>query len=323
MALMEKKDKIFVAGHRGLVGSSIAAVLKERGYENLITRSRSELDLLDGRAVADFFAHEKPDVVFLAAAKVGGIQANNTFRADFIFENLQVQNNVIWNSHLNDVKRLVFLGSSCIYPRQAPQPMRENALLTSHLEYTNRPYAIAKIAGLELVNALRSQYGRDYFSVMPTNLYGPGDNFHPENSHVLPAMIRRFCAAKDARASEVTIWGTGKPKREFMYSKDCAAAIVYLAETLDASTFNGAVFQDECWSHINIGSSQEVSISELAHLIAKIVGFKGEIKFDPTKPDGTLRKLLDTGVLRGLGWEPKTSLENGIRASVDWFLANH
>ena len=323
MALMKQDDKIFVAGHRGLIGSSIMNVLRERGYENVVTRSRAELNLLNGEAVADFFAAEKPDIVFLAAAKVGGIQANNNYRADFIFENLQVQNNVIWHSHLNNVRRLVFLGSSCIYPRQAPQPMRENALLTSHLEYTNRPYAIAKIAGLELVNALRSQYGRDYFSVMPTNLYGPGDNFHPENSHVLPALIRRICAAKDGKASEVTIWGSGRPKREFMYSKDCADAIVYLAETLDGETFKGPIFQDENWSHINIGSGQEVSIAELAHLIAKVVGFKGEVNFDITKPDGTQRKLLDTGVLRGLGWEPKTALENGIRTSVEWFLANY
>ncbi|MBF0441691.1 MAG: GDP-L-fucose synthase [Oligoflexales bacterium] len=322
MSYISNKDRIYVAGHNGLVGGAIVKALTEKGHSNLITRSRSELDLLDVQAVRVFFKKEKPDVVFLAAAKVGGIHANNTFRADFIYENIQVQNNVIWNAHLNGVKRLVFLGSSCIYPRNAEQPIRENALLTGHLEYTNRPYALAKIAGLELVNALRMQHGRDYFSVMPTNLYGPRDNFHPENSHVLPALVRRFCEAKDANAEKVIIWGTGTPKREFLYAEDCADAIVFLAENLDTKIFKDSIFENEGWSHINIGSGQELSIAELANLISDTVGFKGKIEFDKTKPDGMFRKLLDTTQLKSLGWEPKTSLRSGISATVDWFL-NH
>ena len=323
VSYLSKRDKIFVAGHNGLVGSSIVSVLEEKGYLNIIKKNRSELDLLEPLSVAKFFELERPEVVFIAAARVGGIHANNTFRADFIFENLQVQNNIIWNAHLFGTRRLIFLGSSCIYPRQCPQPMRENSLLTGHLELTNRPYAVAKIAGLELINAIRKQHGREYFSVMPTNLYGPDDNFHPENSHVLPALIRKFCAAKKDNLSTVSIWGSGKPLREFMFAKDCADAIVYLAEILDSVTFEKPVFESESWSHINVGSGHEISIKNLAHLIAKVCHFKGSIEFDTSKPDGTQRKLLDSGVLSELGWTPKVSLEEGIKITYDWFKANY
>ena len=317
---LSKNDKIYVAGHRGLVGSAIVESLKARGYEKIITRTRRELDLLDAVAVQRFYAEEKPDVVFVAAAKVGGIHANNVYRAEFIYENLVIQNNVIWNAHLSGVHRLVFLGSSCIYPRNASQPMPETCLLTGELEYTNRPYALAKIAGLELVNSLRLQYGRDYFSVMPTNLYGPGDNFHPENSHVLPALIRRFVEAREAAGKLVTVWGTGMPKREFMYSRDCADAIVHLAESLSPDILNDTPQGKRGLFHVNVGTGEDVSIQMLSATIAKVTEYRGNIQFDPSKPDGTPRKLLDIRCLREMGWSQCRTLEEGIRETVAWYL---
>ena len=308
-----RNQGIFVAGHRGLVGSALVRILQDRGYTNIITAPRSELDLCDVNAVKDFFKNQKPYGVILAAAKVGGIIANNELRADFIFDNLQIQNNVIWQAHLNDVKRLVFLGSSCIYPKEAPQPIQESSLLTAPLEYTNRPYAIAKIAGMELIDSLRIQHHRDYFSVMPTNLYGPGDNYHPMHSHVLPGLVRRFCEAKASGLSEVVVWGSGKPKREFMHSNDAAAAIIQLYESLPADYFNSD------WSHINIGSGQEVSIRELAELIAELVGYEGKIKFDQTKPDGTMRKRLDCRIIESFGIKPSLGLREGIKLAVSEF----
>lgn len=311
-------DKIFIAGHRGLVGSAILEVLKERGYKNILTRARDELDLLDQNAVSNYMQSEKPDVVFIAAAKVGGIHANNTYRADFIAENLQIQNNVILNAKRADVRKLVFLGSSCIYPRNCSQPMKEEYLLTGELEYTNRPYAIAKIAGLEMVNTIRQQYGKDWFSVMPTNLYGPGDNFHPENSHVLPALIRRFEEAKRSNAKSVIIWGTGVPKREFMYSTDCANAIVSLAEhpslqeTFD-NRFGGQ------WSHINVGIGEDISIAALSEAIATTVGFRGDLRFDTTKPDGTPRKLQSVDLMKSLIDIKCTPLSTGLANTLEYF----
>jgi GDP-L-fucose synthase len=322
MSFLRHDQKIFVAGHTGLVGSAITKALLNKGYKNLVTRSFDQLDLRNQDAVENFFATESPNAVFLAAAKVGGIHANNTYRADFIYENLQIQNNVIWAAHKHNVERLVFLGSSCIYPRMCPQPMKEEHLLSGDLEYTNRPYALAKIAGLELVNAIRQQYGRDWFSVMPTNQYGPGDNYHPENSHVLPALIRRFEEARVTKAPQVTVWGTGKPRREFMYSLDCAAAIVHLAELPNLSSVFSSEFQNK-WSHINIGVGTDVSISELAHQVADAVGFKGTIVFDPTKPDGTPKKLQDVSLLLKLGYSASTSLQEGLKSAVADFRANY
>lgn len=323
MANLSLNSKIYVAGHRGLIGSHLVETLQSRGYEKIITRAREDLNLLDRNAVLQFFADERPDVVFLAAAKVGGIAANNTYRADFIHENILIQENVIWSSHAHEVGRLIFLGSSCIYPKAAAQPMSESCLLTGPLEYTNRPYAIAKIAGIELINALRTQFKRDYFSVMPTNLYGPRDNFHPYNSHVLPALIRKFCDAKDLMQDEVTVWGTGKPLREFMYASDCADAIVFLAENLDWARLEQASLASEGWYHINVGSGQEISIFDLASLVAKAVGFEGNIIFDSSMPDGTMRKLLNIEFLKSMGWKPRVNLEDGIRKTVDWYLNNN
>ena len=319
MACLQTTDKIFVAGGSGLVGSAIVAQLQSKGYANILTPSHKELNLENQSEVESYFAKEKPDVVFIAAAKVGGIHANNTFRADFIYKNMQIQNNVIWSAHQHNSKRLIFLGSSCIYPKQCSQPMQETALLTGELEYTNRPYAVAKIAGLKLVQALRTQYKRDYFSVMPTNLYGPGDNFHPEESHVLPALIRRFYEAKKQNTPEVVVWGSGKPLREFMYSQDCASAIVFLAENLSEQQLQESAIGKAHWSHVNVGTGQEVSIAELAKLIAKVVGYAGTVTFDSSKPDGTLRKLLDCSLLHQWGWKPQTTLEQGIQQTLDWF----
>ena len=293
------------------MGSALVRTLRAKGYDDLILKTREELDLLDAKAVDKFYKKESPDVVILAAAKVGGIQANNTQRADFIYQNLRIQNNVIWGAYKADVKRLVCLGSSCIYPKNAPQPMPESCLLSSPLELTNRPYAVAKIAGLELVNSLRNQYGCDYFSVMPTNLYGITDNFHPVDSHVLPAFLRRVVEAKDEK--ELVIWGSGTPKREFLFSDDCAEAIVFLLEQKKLK------FPSQYESHINIGSGQEISILDLVLLISKIVGFKGVVLNDPSKPDGTMRKLLDSGILNTMGWAAKTPLEDGIRKTLDWY----
>ncbi|WP_349665664.1 GDP-L-fucose synthase [Sphingobacterium sp. lm-10] len=297
---MDKKAKIYVAGHRGMVGSAIHRMLQKAGYENILTRTSSELDLRDQTAVAQFFAEETPEYVFLAAAKVGGIVANNTYRADFIYENLAIQNNVIHQAHVHQVKKLMFLGSSCIYPKMAPQPLMEDYLLTGLLEPTNEPYAIAKIAGIKMCEAYRAQYGSNFISVMPTNLYGINDNYHPENSHVLPALIRRFHEAKEQQLEEVVIWGSGTPMREFLYADDLAEACLFLMETYSESGF------------INVGVGEDISIKDLAQLIKQIVGYEGALRYDSTKPDGTPRKLMDVQRLHALGWKHKTALEDGI-----------
>lgn len=297
---MNKSAKIYIAGHNGMVGSALVRKLKSEGFENIITRSSKELDLRNQQAVADFFAEEKPEYVFLAAAKVGGILANNIYRADFLFENLMIQNNVIHSSYLNNVTKLMFLGSSCIYPKLAPQPLKEEYLLTGELEPTNEPYAIAKIAGIKMCDAYRSQYGCNYISVMPTNLYGPNDNYDLNNSHVLPALIRKVVTAKNNNQPTVTIWGTGTPRREFLYVDDLADACFYLMETYNESGL------------VNIGVGEDISILELTELVVKIAGYEGEIVTDTTKPDGTPRKLMDVGKLNAQGWKAKVSLETGI-----------
>ena len=298
---MNLNDKIYIAGHRGMVGSAILRQLKAEGYTNFIVKTSSELDLRNQQAVIDFFTQEKPDYVFLAAAKVGGIIANNTFRADFIYENLMIQNNVIHQAYVNGVKKLMFLGSSCIYPKMAPQPLKEDYLLTGLLEPTNEPYAIAKIAGIKMCDGYRSQYGCNFISVMPTNLYGPNDNYDLNNSHVLPALLRKFITAKNSGAPSVNMWGTGSPKREFLHADDLAAACVYLMNTYDAEGL------------VNIGVGEDVSILELAQLVQKIVGYNGTIATDPSKPDGTPRKLMDVSKLAALGWKAQISLEEGIQ----------
>lgn len=298
---MNKQDKIYIAGHRGMVGSAILRNLEAAGYTNFVLRTSSELDLRNQQAVADFFAAEKPDYVFLAAAKVGGIVANNTYRADFIYENMMIQSNVIHQAYVHQVKKLLFLGSSCIYPKMAPQPLKEDYLLTGLLEPTNEPYAIAKIAGIKMCDAYRSQYGCDFISVMPTNLYGPNDNYDLKNSHVLPALLRKFITAKNSGAPTVELWGTGSPKREFLHADDLAAACVYLMQTYNAEGL------------VNIGVGEDVSILELAQLVQKIVGYTGVIETDPSKPDGTPRKLMDVSKLTGLGWKAQISLEEGIQ----------
>ena len=313
--MINKSDKIFVAGPHGLVGRALVRCLRARGYDNLVLKDRYSLNLLHGDVVKGFYSQERPDVVILAAAKVGGIHANNTWRADFIYQNLMIQNNVIWGAHEAGVRKLVCLGSSCIYPRNAPQPMPESSLLSGPLEITNRPYAVAKIAGLELVNSLRNQFGCDYFSVMPTNLYGIGDNFHSKDSHVLPALLRRVVEAKESGAPKLAIWGSGAPLREFMTSDDCADAIVFLLEQRVLK------FPSQYESHINIGSGQEVSILELVKLISKVVGYEGTIVNDASQPDGTPRKLLDCSLLNAMGWQAKTSLEDGIRQTYEWYVA--
>ncbi len=307
---MEKNAKIYVAGHRGMVGSAIYRKLQREGYTNIITRTSAELDLRNQNAVAAFFEAEKPDYVFLAAAKVGGIIANNTYRADFLYENLQIQNNVIHSSYLNMVKKLMFLGSSCIYPKIAPQPLKEEYLLTGLLESTNEPYAIAKIAGIKMCDAYRAQYGCNYISVMPTNLYGYNDNYHPQNSHVLPALIRRFHEAKEQNLPSVTIWGTGSPKREFLFADDLAEACYYLMQNYDEEGL------------VNIGTGEDISIKDLAILIKQIVGFEGEIAFDTSKPDGTPRKLMDVSKLHSKGWKHKIELEDGIKLAYHDFLSH-
>ncbi|WDF62888.1 GDP-L-fucose synthase family protein [Flavobacterium sp. KACC 22763] len=298
---MNLQDKIYIAGHRGMVGSAILRQLKEKGYTNFVLKSSSELDLRNQQAVADFFAEEKPDYVFLAAAKVGGIIANNTYKGDFIYENLMIQNNIIHQSYLNDVKKLMFLGSSCIYPKMAPQPLKEEYMLTGELEPTNEPYAIAKIAGIKMCDAYRDQFGCNYISVMPTNLYGPNDNYDLKNSHVLPAMLRKFITAKRNNEAAVTIWGTGSPKREFLHADDLAEACLYLMENYNEQGL------------VNIGVGEDISILDLAILVKKIVGFEGEILTDTSKPDGTPRKLMDVSKLNSFGWKAKTSLEEGIK----------
>ena len=305
---MNKTDKIYVAGHRGLVGGAILRRLQSAGFTNLITRTSKELDLTNQAAVNAFFAQERPDYVFLAAAKVGGILANNTYPADFIRDNLQIQTNIIDAAYRNGSKKLLFLGSSCIYPKFSPQPMKEEHLLTGSLEPTNEWYAIAKIAGIKMCQAYRRQYGFDAISLMPTNLYGPGDNFHPENSHVMPALIRRFHEAKEERLAEVTVWGTGSPRREFLHVDDLADACVFLMENYDEEEF------------INVGVGEDVSIKELAEMVKDVVGYQGQLKFDTSKPDGTPRKLLDVSKLDRLGWKAKVDLRTGIEQTYGWFL---
>ncbi|MBY6004228.1 GDP-L-fucose synthase [Salipiger bermudensis] len=313
--------RLFVAGHRGMVGRAIVRALMSQRREGpeveLITRSHDELDLRDQIAVNDFFRSEKPDMVILAAAKVGGILANDTRPAEFIYDNLMIAANVIHAAHMTDVGRLLQCGSSCIYPRIAPQPIPESALLTGTLERTNEPYAIAKIAAIKICESYNRQYGRDYRSVMPCNLYGPGDNFHPENSHVIPALMRRFHEAAISGASEVTIWGTGTPRREFLHVDDLAVAALHV---LDLPPTIHKLNTRPTLSHINIGSGEDVSIRELAGMIARVTGFKGRILTDPSKPDGTPRKLLDTSVLAAMGWRPRIDLETGLAATYDWFV---
>lgn len=307
---LPKTTKIYVAGHQGLAGSAIMRRLKQGDYQNLVVRTHAELDLEDSSKVQRFFQDERPDLVILAAARVGGIVANNTYRADFIRSNLQIQTNVIASAHDAGVQRLLFLGSSCIYPRDCPQPIQEEFLLTGPLEPTNRPYAIAKIAGIELCNAFNHQYGRQYLSVMPTNLYGPFDNFNLETGHVLPALIRRFVEAKESNAPAVTIWGSGSPKREFLHVDDLADACLHLLERSDSAEL------------VNIGTGRDLSVLELARLTAETTGYKGEILLDTSKPDGTPRKLLDVSRLEALGWKARIELEQGLAQTVAWFLEN-
>ncbi|WP_323787442.1 GDP-L-fucose synthase [Psychroserpens sp.] len=345
---MQKESKIYVAGHRGLVGSALLENLQNKGYHNIVTRTHKELDLTNQQEVATFFQAEKPEYVFLAAAKVGGIVANNIYRGDFIYDNMMIQNNVIHQSHINSVKKLLFLGSTCIYPKNAPQPMKEDYLLTDTLEYTNEPYAIAKIAGIKMCESYNLQYGTNFISVMPTNLYGPNDNFDLEKSHVLPALIRKIHLAKllnedlyaevlkdtgfstieEAKTylssfgvskSSVEIWGSGKPRREFLWSKDMADACVFIMENRD---FEDTFSKDEIEvrnTHINIGTGEDISISELAETIKTIIGFKGELVYNVDKPDGTLRKLTDVSKLNALGWKHKMKLEDGIKHMYEWY----
>lgn len=347
---MDKNSKIYIAGHRGLVGSAIVKNLESKGYTNIITRIHAELNLCDQNAVDNFFAHEKPEYVFLAAAKVGGIVANNTYRAEFIYENMMIQNNVIHQSYVHGVKKLMFLGSTCIYPRDCPQPMKEEYLLTSPLEYTNEPYAIAKIAGIKMCESYNLQYGTNFISVMPTNLYGPNDNFDLEKSHVLPALIRKIHLAKllsenheeavlddlkmdniqTAReylkafgisGERVEIWGSGKPMREFLWSEDMADACVFLMENRDfKDTFSTT--KEIRNTHINIGTSEEISIADLANLIKDIVGFTGKLYFNTEKPDGTMKKLTDVSKLHALGWKHSIQLRQGIQKMYEWYLRN-
>nr|WP_272870384.1 GDP-L-fucose synthase [Vibrio sp. A11] len=313
------KKRIFVAGHNGMVGSAIVRQLSARDDVEIITRSRSELDLLDQAAVNQFFAAERIDQVYLAAAKVGGIHANNVYPAEFIYENLLMECNIIHAAYQNNVQHLLFLGSSCIYPKLAKQPMTESALLTGTLEATNEPYAIAKIAGIKLCESYNRQYGRDYRSVMPTNLYGENDNFHPENSHVIPALMRRFHEAKLRGDAEVVVWGTGTPMREFLYVDDMAAASVHVME-LDNETYQAHT--EPMLSHINVGTGVDCTIREMAETMAKVVGFNGQVIFDSTKPDGTPRKLMDVSRLAALGWRYQVNLEQGLTKTYQWFLAN-
>lgn len=308
---MNKDSKIYVAGHRGMVGSAILRALKKEGYQNLLTRTSAELDLRNQAAVNRFFAEEKPEYVFLAAAKVGGIMANNTYRGEFLFDNLMIQANVIHAAYEHEVNKLCFLGSSCIYPKLAPQPLKEEYLLTGLLEETNEPYAIAKIAGIKLCESYRDQYGCNFISVMPTNLYGYGDNYHPENSHVLPALIRRFHEAREAGLPEVVVWGTGTPKREFLFADDLAEACLFLMEHYNEKEL------------VNIGTGEDISIGELAALVSNVTGYRGDIKFDTTKPDGTPRKLMDVSKLHALGWKHKTALRAGIELAYQDFLQHH
>ncbi|MBN7771288.1 GDP-L-fucose synthase [Marinobacter daepoensis] len=312
-------QKVFVAGHRGMVGSAIVRRLETLGYSNIVTASKDRLNLLDQAAVHSWFSEHKPQQVYIAAARVGGIHANNAYPADFIYENLMIEANLIHAAHHADVQKVLFLGSSCIYPKFADQPMREDALLTGVLEPTNEPYAIAKIAGIKLCESYNRQFGRDYRSVMPTNLYGPNDNFHPENSHVIPALLRRFHEAVKAGDQEVVIWGSGNPMREFLHVDDMAAASVHVME-LDNRVYASST--EPMLSHINVGTGVDCTIRELAETIAKVTGFSGDLLFDSSKPDGTPRKLMDVTRLKALGWEASIDLESGLRNAYDWFLNN-
>jgi len=315
---MLKDSRIYVAGHKGLVGSSILRRLKSEEYTELMTRTHKELNLINQADVGRFFEREKPEYVFLAAAKVGGILANHSYPAEFIYENLMVQTNVIHAAYKTGVKKLLFLGSSCIYPRECPQPMKEEYLLTGKLETTNESYAVAKIAGIKMCQAYNRQYGTNFVSVMPTNLYGPGDNFDLETSHVLPALIRKFHEAKSSDLKEVVVWGTGKPLREFLYVEDLADALQFLMENVDASDLYGKGI-----THLNIGTGQDLTIKDLAILIKQVIGFEGEIVFDTEKPDGTPRKLMDVSRMTSLGWRYKTGLQEGIEKAYIWFLENN
>ena len=319
---MDKQAKIYVAGHRGLVGSALMRQLKEQGYTNLVVRTRAELDLTNQAAVESFFADQKPEYVFLAAAKVGGIHANNTYPAEFIHQNLAIQTNVIHQSYMHNVRRLLFLGSSCIYPKDCPQPIKEEYLLTGPLEPTNRPYALAKIAGIEMCWSYNRQYGTQYLAAMPTNLYGPDDNYHAENSHVIPALIRKFHEAKVNKQSTVTVWGTGKPLREFLYSDDMAKACLHLIslpnevfhQLTEANSLEGLP------PLVNVGYGEDVTIKELAELVATTIGYQGELIFDTSKPDGTMRKLMDVGLLNTLGWQAKVTLGEGLKMAYSNYL---
>lgn len=308
---MDLSSKIYVAGHRGMVGSAIVRALQRNGYANIITQTRAELDLLNQAAVAAFFTHEKPEYVFLAAAKVGGIMANNTYRADFLYENLLIETNIIHSACKSGVKKLLFLGSSCIYPKMAPQPLKEEYLLSGYLEETNEPYAIAKIAGIKLCEAYRDQYGCNFISAMPTNMYGPNDNYHPENSHVLPALIRKFHEAKTQNLASVSVWGDGSPLREFLYADDLADALLYLMLNYNEKMF------------VNVGFGEDISIGNLAKLIKDVVGYEGNIVFDTGKPNGTPRKLMDSSRLFSLGWKPSVSLREGIALAYRDFLSKN
>ena len=308
---MEKSAKIYVAGHRGMVGSAIVRELKNLGYENILVRTSAELDLRNQAAVESFYAAEKPDYVFVSAAKVGGILANNTYRAEFLYDNLSIQNNLIHFAHAYGVKKLLFLGSSCIYPKLAPQPLKEDYLLSGLLEPTNEPYAIAKITGIKMCEAYRDQYGCNFISAMPTNMYGPNDNYHPENSHVLPALIRKFHEAKVSGSDSVTIWGDGSPFREFLYADDLANALVYLMLNYNEKEF------------VNVGFGDEITIKDLALLIQKVVGFEGHLAFDTSKPNGTPRKLMDSTRLFDTGWKPKIQLEEGIKLAYQDFVGRN
>jgi len=319
--MIDSKDKIYIAGHNGMVGSAIVRQLQTKlnNTAQLITRTHQELDLTNQQQVDNFIAGERPNQIYLAAAKVGGIHANNIYPADFIYQNLMIQANIIHAAHKNNIQKLLFLGSSCIYPKSAKQPMKEEALLTGVLEPTNEPYAIAKIAGIKLCESYNRQYSRDYRSVMPTNLYGPGDNYHPKNSHVIPALIRKFHEAKSDNASKVTIWGSGKPKREFLYVDDMASACVYVMN-LDKEVYQQQVKPMQ--SHINVGTGQDLTIKQLAEGMAKVIGFKGKIEFDISKSDGTKRKLMDSTRLNSLGWRPKIDLEQGIKQTYKDYCIN-
>jgi GDP-L-fucose synthase len=316
---VDLNQRIFVAGHRGMVGSAIVRQLQAKGYTNIIVATHAELDLCSQVAVNDFFKTHQIDQVYLAAAKVGGIHANNEYPADFIYQNLMIEANVIHAAHVNDVQKLMFLGSSCIYPKMAQQPMVESELLTGVLESTNEPYAVAKIAGIKLCESYNRQFGRDYRSVMPTNLYGPHDNFHPENSHVIPALLRRFHEAVKQNAEVVTIWGSGTPMREFLHVDDMAAASIHVME-LDTETFKANT--QPMLSHINVGTGIDCTIRELAETVAKVTGFAGRLEFDATKPDGTPRKLMNVSRLADLGWKASISLEDGLRDAYEWYLNN-